>query len=76
MVRGIADLRESELAAEDREEIERALPDVLRDTPKTESAALRIKRLLPKVGTTCYDLVIKVLTDLTSEYAKKTMGLK
>jgi hypothetical protein len=36
-------LRQSELATEDREEIERALPDVLRDTPKTKSAALRVK---------------------------------
>jgi integrase/recombinase XerD len=34
------------------------------------------RQLLPKVGTTCYDLVIKVLTDLASEHAKKTMGLK
>jgi hypothetical protein len=69
-------LRESELGAEDREEIERALPDVLRDTPKTESAALKVKRLLGKVGKPFYDIAIKVISDVASETAQKTMGLK
>ena len=69
-------LRESELAVEDREEIERALPDVLRDTPKTESAALKVKRLLGKVGKPFYDIAIKVVSDVASETAQKTMGLK
>jgi hypothetical protein len=69
-------LLESELAAEDREEIERALPDVLRDTPKTENAALKVKRLLGKVGKPLYDIAIKVLSDVASETAQKAMGLK
>jgi len=64
------------LAAEDREEIERALPDVLRDTPKTESAALKVKRLLGKMGKPLYDIAIKVVSDAASETAQKTMGLK
>jgi len=64
------------MAAEDREEIERALPDVLRDTPKTESAALKVKRLLGKVGKPFYDIAIKVISDVASETAQKTMGLK
>jgi hypothetical protein len=69
-------LQESELNAEDRQEIELALHDVLRDTPKTESASLRMKRLLGKMRKPLYDVAIKVVTDVASETAKKTLGVK
>jgi hypothetical protein len=65
-----AALRDSELNAAECEEMEDALPDVLRDTPKTESAALKIKRLLEKVGKPAYDIAIKVISDVASETAK------
>jgi len=60
-------LQESELSAEDRKEI---------DTPKTESATLKMKRLLGKIRKPLYDVAIKVVTEVASETAKKTLGLK
>jgi hypothetical protein len=69
-------LQESELAAEDRQELESALPDILRDTPRTEGAALKVKRILGKLGTSLYEVAIKVVTDVASETARKTLGLK
>jgi hypothetical protein len=53
-----------------------AFPDVLRDTPKTESATLKMKRLLGKMRKPLYDVAMKVVTDVASETAKKTLGFK
>ena len=69
-------LEEVDLTAEDRDELDSVLPDVVRDTPKSESAALRMKRVLSKVGKPLYDVALKVATDVASETAKKTLGLK
>ena len=69
-------LQEAELSTEDREEIDSALPDVVRDTPKSESAALSMKRVLGKIGKPLYDIALKVVTDVASETTKKTLGLK
>jgi hypothetical protein len=46
------------------------------ETPRTQIAALKLKRLLPKIGKTTYDVAIKVVSDVASETAKKTLGLK
>jgi hypothetical protein len=69
-------LRESELSPEELKEAEKALLDVVRDTPKTESASLKMKRLLGKAGKPVYEVAIKVISDIASETAKKTMGLQ
>lgn len=68
-------LREGDLSEADFAELESALPDVIRDTPKTESASLRVKRLLGGVGKPVYDVAVRVISDIASETAKKTMGL-
>jgi hypothetical protein len=68
-------LRESELSKHDVAIIETALPDVLQETPKTESASLRVKRVLGKLGKPFYEISVKVITDIASETAKKTLGL-
>ena len=62
---------EVDLTAEDRDELDSVLPDVVRDTPKSESAALKMKRVLSKVGKPLYDVALKVATDVASETAKK-----
>lgn len=68
-------LRASELSPQDVEIIETALPYVLHDTPKTESSSLKVKRVLGKLGKPLYDISVKVITDIASETAKKTLGL-
>jgi hypothetical protein len=69
-------LKESELSAQDLQELDKALPDILRDTPKTESASLKMKRIFGKMGKPLYEVAMKVVTDIASETAKKTLGLK
>lgn len=69
-------LRESELGVEDLREVEAALPDIVRDTQKTESSSLRLKRIMAKVGKPIYEVLVNVVTDIASESAKKTLGLK
>lgn len=66
---------ESELSPEDVQELDAALPDLLHDTPKTESASLRMKRILAKMGKPLYEVAIKVVTDIASDAAKKSLGL-
>lgn len=68
-------LREGELSEADLAVAEAALPDVLRETPRSESAGLRLKRIMSGLGKPTYDVAIKVISDLASETAKKTMGL-
>jgi hypothetical protein len=53
-----------------------ALPDVMAETPGTSSAALRMKRFLSSAGKPTYEIALGVITDLLSETAKKTLGLK
>ncbi len=68
-------LKEGALPAEDVQTFSNALPDVLRDSPKTDSASLKIKRILGKLGKDTYDIAIKVLTDVATEAARKQIGL-
>jgi hypothetical protein len=75
-VENLVDLiREGELSEHDAQELENALPDIMQDTPRTQSAALKLNRLLPKLGATVYGVAIKVVSDVASETAKKALGL-
>jgi hypothetical protein len=69
-------LRESEVPPGDVAIIEASLPDIVAETPKSEAASLRVKRILTAMGKPAYDISIKVISDLASETAKKTLGLK
>jgi hypothetical protein len=64
---------ESELNEQEREQLESSLRDVLTDTPKTEVASVRIKRLLSKAGKEVGGALRKVIVDVASEAAKKTI---
>ncbi|WP_313452003.1 DUF2321 domain-containing protein [Brevundimonas sp.] len=68
-------LNEGDLSEADMTVFENAIPDVIRETPKTESASLRLKRVMGGLGKPVYDVAIKVVSDIASETAKKTMGL-
>lgn len=68
-------LRDDGISAADLEIVERSLADIVSDTPKTDSAVLKFKRILGKLSKPAYDLAIKVTTDLAAESAKKALGL-
>jgi hypothetical protein len=65
----------SDLGEAQANEVASLVPDLTSDTPKAESAALRLKPILSRLGKVGYDMAIKVITDVGSEVVKKTFGL-
>ena len=58
---------------EDRRILKQSLDDLVTESPKTEVASLRFKRIMKKVGKESYEAVKTVVTDLVSESIKKTL---
>ncbi|MXP62783.1 DUF2321 domain-containing protein [Roseomonas sp. M0104] len=67
---------ELELDGQDASDAAALLPLIASDNPRTEVAALKLKRLMSKMAKPAYDITIKVISDLASETAKKTFGMK
>jgi len=65
----------SDLGDAQANEVASLVPDLTSDTPKAETAALRLKPILSRLGKVGYDMAIKIVTDVASEIAKKTLGL-
>ena len=65
-----------ELEGQDAIDAVALVPVVATDNPRSEVAALKLKRLMSKMGKPAYDVGIKVISDLVSETVKKTMGIK
>jgi len=59
------------LSDDERETLKDSLDDLTTDTPKTEVAASRVKRLIAKSGKVAADTLNKILVTLATEYAKK-----
>lgn len=68
-------LREGGLSDADLQEATGAIPDIARETPKTAFASVRFRRVLKKLAKPIYDIAIKVVSDVASESAKKTIGI-
>ena len=65
----------SDLGDAEANEVAALVPDLTSDTPNAEGAALRLKPILLRLGKVGYDVAIKIITDVASEIAKKTLGL-
>lgn len=65
----------SDLGETAANEVATLAPDLTSDTPQAESAALKLKPILMRLGKVGYDVAIKIITDVASEIAKKTLGL-
>jgi hypothetical protein len=65
----------SELGDAEANEMAALVPDLTSDTPQAESAALRLKPALLKLGKVGYDLAIKIISDVASATVKKILGL-
>ncbi|MDQ6809187.1 MAG: DUF2321 domain-containing protein [Verrucomicrobiota bacterium] len=50
-----------------------ALDDLVRETPKSEAAGLRFKKLMAKAGKESFGAMKKVLVDVVSETVKKSI---
>ena len=58
---------------EDRDLLRRSLDDLLADTPRTQVAAVRFKRLMVKAGKESAEAFRQILVDVLSETAKKAI---
>lgn len=59
----------------DVQDIERNLPDITRDTPRSQVAAKRVRLMLGKAGKPIYDVAIKIVADVASASVKPRLGL-
>lgn len=64
-----------DLSLEERELLKKSLAELVHDTPAAELAAIRVKKALRKVGSASVDTFRKVLVDILSEAAKKSLGI-
>ena len=63
------------LQASERQELADSIGDIVRDTPRTQVAALRFKRLAGMAAKGAGDILWNLVVDVASETAKKTMGM-
>jgi len=63
------------LSADERDLLKRSLVELVQDAPNAELAAVRVKKALRKVGHAGVETFRKVLVDVLSEAAKKSLGL-
>ena len=63
------------LSDEEREKLKVSIPDIIADTPKSETAALRFKKAVAKVGQAGGKMLMDVITNVATEAVKKAMGL-
>jgi hypothetical protein len=59
------------LSDQEKQELKNTLPDLVKDTPRTQVAAMKFKRLATKAGTEALGMLRDVLVDIASETAKK-----
>lgn len=61
------------LKPEEREALKDTLEDLIRDTPRTQVAVVRFKKLLPKAGRVAAEAMKKLMIDIVTEAAKKSI---
>lgn len=61
------------LSSAERESLSRSLDDLVRNTPTTQVAAVRFKKLLPKAGKEIAEGVRSIVVDILSEAAKRAL---
>ena len=70
------EILEMELEGQDATSAAALVPAIATDTPRTEIAAMKLRKLLGTMSKPAYDVAIKVVGDVASEAAKKILGLK
>lgn len=64
-----------ELNEEEKQKLKNSINDILKDTPNTEVAVVRIKKFLPKIGKKFAEGLQNIIIEIASEAAKKSLGL-
>ena len=63
------------LSDEERDQLQAAIDELVKDTPRTERAALTMKTLAPKLGQEAWGAMRAILVSVATEAAKRGMGL-
>lgn len=63
------------LTDDEKQRLSHGMDDLVRDTPRTESAIMRLKRAAPKLGNEGWDAVKNILRGIATEAVKKSLGL-
>jgi len=61
------------LSSDERRELQSSFPDLIKESPQTEVAKLKFKKLMRKVGDESYQAVKSVLISAVSEAVKKAI---
>jgi len=61
----------SELRGDDRDILTQSIDELIKDTPQTQVAAVRFKKIMLEVGKEIADAFREILIDIVSETAKK-----
>ena len=59
------------LKPDEKEALKKSIDDIIRDTPQTQVAAIRIKKLMVKAGAEAATFFRQILVDIASEAVKK-----
>ncbi len=62
-----------ELSDEEKQKLKASLDDLIRDTPQTEVAGTRFKKIMRKVGKESYSAMKELMIGIASETAKKAL---
>jgi hypothetical protein len=62
-----------ELSEEEKQLLTKSIDDLVKETPKTELAAIKFKKMLSKTGKETAEAFRSILIDIVSELAKKTL---
>ncbi|MCL4301435.1 MAG: DUF2321 domain-containing protein [Anaerolineae bacterium] len=60
---------------EEKAILKQSIRELTQETPKTEVAAIRVRKFLAKAGGQALGMFREILVDVASETAKKAMGL-
>lgn len=61
------------LTKKEKETVNKSFKEIIKDSPNAELAAIKFKKLLPKVGKEAADFFRKLLVDIASESVKKIL---
>lgn len=66
----------NELDETERDRLKESIPDILQETPKTQTAIARFKKAINKVGKISGKLLTDTLSNIAAEVFVKSMGIR
>jgi len=64
-------LETEDIDIDDKKSIINSINEITKETSKTESSVLKIKKFATKIGSDTYDAIYKIAIDISSEMARK-----